>query len=197
MEATTLSAALRTETGKCPNHRLRAQGLVPATVYGLDLEPMNVSVRAKDLAGIIQSTRGVNTIIALEAEGAPRQEVIIRDFQIHPLRRKLVHCDFLRVKADQMVVVTVPLATVGKAAAEKLGGRIRILSREMKVTCLGKDIPDRIVYDVTALATGRTVYAAEVPLPEGVNPGWRHNFPVLAVAAPKAAEVEEEAAGAA
>ncbi|GMV38936.1 MAG: 50S ribosomal protein L25 [Myxococcales bacterium] len=191
MNSTTLRAVARAESGKGPARRLRVQGQIPAVIYGGTEQPLSLSVASKDVVAVLQGPYGVNTLLSVEVEGAPAPVLaMIRDHQIHPVKRKLLHCDLYRLAPDKPVTVTVPLSTSGKSVAEKLGGRVRIIAREIAVSCLPADIPLSIDFDVTALSTAKTIYATEVPLPANVSPGWRNNFAVLAVSVPK---VEGEA----
>lgn len=186
MEAITVKAQVRTEGGKGPARRLRVAGNIPAVLYGAGVDPQPVTVASKELVGILQSGRGKNTLLSVELEGQTPALALIREHQVHPVKRKLVHVDFMRVQADKPVTVVVPFVTEGKSAAEKLGGRLRIISRELTVKCLPQDIPSEIRYDVSPLATGKTIYASEIPLPSTVSGAWRNNFAVLSVNAPKA-----------
>lgn len=192
MEAITLKAQARAEGGKGPARRLRVAGNIPAVLYGSGAEPMPVTVASKDVVGVLQGPYGRNTLLRVEIDGQEPALALIREHQVHPVKRKLVHCDLMRVQSDKPVTVVVPLVTEGKSQAEKLGGRLRMVSREMTVSCLPGNIPQVIKYDVSSLKTGKTIYASEIPLPEAVSAAWRNNFAVISVTAPKGAEGEGE-----
>lgn len=190
MESTTLRAVARAENGKGPARRLRVQGMIPAVIYGGTEQSASLTLASKEVVAVLQSPYGRNTLLSIEVEGQPPTLAMIRDFQIHPVKRRILHCDFIRVSPDKPVTVTVPLTTTGKSAAEKLGGLLRMIARELTVRCLPADIPLAIPYDVTSLRTGKTIYAADVTMPPAVSPAWKNNFAVLSVAGPKAEEEE-------
>ena len=110
MSKTSLSAEARTTTGKGSNRRLRAAGSVPAVVYGVGTETMlNVSLKPLDVVKILKSDRGNNTLLTLQIDGTEGPDVLIKDYQIDPVRRTLIQVDILAVSADKPVRVAVPI----------------------------------------------------------------------------------------
>ncbi len=187
-----LEAENREESGKNSSRRLRRAGRIPGVVYGLGIDPISVSVDPKDVVGILHSESGHNTIFKLSV-GQFSQEVIIRDYQLDPLRDSLVHTDFQTISMDTRMNFDVPVSPVGTAAGVKLGGILEILMREVSVECLPTEVPDRIEVDVTELEIGDTVHVSDLTIDrEKVNLMTDGDRLVIAVGAPSLIQEEEE-----
>ena len=198
MSTIALPAKARPETGKGSNRRLRAAGEVPAVVYGVGAsEQINVSVKPIDIVRVLKGDMGVNTVLQLEVDGAAGPKVLIKDYQLHPVRRTLLHVDLLAVADDKPVRVNVPVDYQGLSPLEKLGAKRRVLSRTVSVSCLPLDIPQSIPYSMTGIERPVVVYASELELPSNVTPAYKRDFAVISVRAKgagKEALEEEEAA---
>jgi large subunit ribosomal protein L25 len=186
MARTTLNADARTETGKGISRRLRANGRVPAVLYGKGTEPKALSVLPKEVLKILESGQGQNTPIDLQVDGEKGTHLtIIKDLQIHPWRRTIKHVDFWEIAEDGVITVSVPLRRVGKSELELLGGRAQMVRKSMKVRCTPANIPATIDYDMTTLPESNLVMASEINMPEGVTPIFKVDFKVLHVKVPK------------
>jgi len=198
MSTIALPAKARPETGKGSNRRLRAAGEVPAVVYGVGAsEQINVSVKPIDIVRVLKGDMGVNTVLQLEVDGAAGPKVLIKDYQLHPVRRTLLHVDLLAVADDKPVRVNVPVDYQGLSPLEKLGAKRRVLSRTVSVSCLPLDIPQSIPYSMTGIERPVVVYASELELPSNVTPAYKRDFAVISVRAKgagKEALAGEEAA---
>ena len=199
MARATLNADNRTETGKGISRRLRAAGQVPAVLYGKKTEPTLLSVSPKALLKIVEGTHGRNTPIELKVEGESGTHLtLIKELQVHPWKRTIKHVDFWEVTEDGTVVLSVPLRRVGRSELEKLGGRVQMVRKSMKVRCTPNNIPATIDFDMTQLPSNNLVMASQISMPEGVEPVFRNDFKVLHVKVPKtvvnATSEEEEAA---
>src|SRR5271167_4327434 len=135
----TLKAQSRAVGGKSEARRVRRSGFVPAIAYGKDLASTPIAVAPKEVAAILRSELGKNTVIQLELDGKALL-AMIRDFAVHPVQRALEHVDFVEVKLDRPVDVEVPLIPTGKAVGVAKGGVLRVVHRLVPVRCL----PDRI-----------------------------------------------------
>jgi len=189
-----LKAVTRKVGGKTHARRLRREGLVPAIAYGKALPSTPVSVTPKDVATILKSTLGKNTILQLELDGK-KLLAMIRDFSLHPVRRELEHVDFIEVHLDKPVDVDVPLHPVGKAVGVTKGGVLRVVHRTVPVRCLPDRIPAKLEADVTHLELGQHVSTQDLKLPEGVIVRLLPEQTLIAVVAPEKEEVEEVAPG--
>lgn len=190
-----LNVTLREEAGKGVARRLRAQGLVPAVVYGKGFEPCTVSVEPKALDRAVSSAAGWNTLITLKgAKPVEGKVVVLKDLKLHAIRRTMVCADFHAIDLKKKSSFMVPVVTVGTSAGEKAGALLQVLRHELEVVCLPNAVPESIEIDVTALEIGDVVHVAEVVVPEGVEIPYEANFTVLIVAGhkPEAEEVEGE-----
>jgi len=194
MAQSQLIVAPREGAGKGGARSLRRQGLVPGVVYGKGMTSCAVAVDPKALKQAIATEAGWNTLITLQGEGAfAGKVVILKDMQVHPLRREPTHYDFQAVDLAQKVSVMVPVHAIGKAKGEKLGGQLQIIRHELEVVCLPADIPISIDIDVAELNVGDVVHIEDVRLPAGTEVPHEVNFTVITVTGRKA---EETAAGA-
>ncbi len=150
----TLKAENRVAAGKSEARRVRAKGLVPAIAYGKGLPSTPIVVAPKEVATILKSELGQNTVIRLEMDGKSLL-AMIRDFALHPVKRELEHVDFIEVKLDKPVDVNVPLIPIGKAPGVVGGGVLRVVHRTVPVRCLPDRIPVKIEADVSHLELGR------------------------------------------
>lgn len=161
----TITASSREGTGKGPARRLRAQGMIPAAVYGEGGEASAVAINAKELATILRSGSGQNTIfkIALpQGDGEPAN-VIIKDYQVDPIKGRLLHADLLRLSMTTLTRVDVSVETLGEPAGVKAdGGILEVQLREIEVECLPGDIPQHLQVDVSHLQIGDHVTVADL-----------------------------------
>jgi large subunit ribosomal protein L25 len=190
-----LKVQSRAPAGKGEARRLRRQGLVPAIAYGRGLPSTAVAVAPKDVAVILKSERGQNTVFELELDGK-KLLAMIRDFALHPVKRELEHVDFIEVKLDKPVEVEVPLIAVGKPVGVTKGGVLRVVHRTVPVRCLPDRIPVKLETDVTHLELGQHISTQDLKLPDGVSVRLPAEQTLVAVVAPEK-EVEEVAPGAA
>ncbi|MEJ2131166.1 MAG: 50S ribosomal protein L25/general stress protein Ctc [Gammaproteobacteria bacterium] len=201
----TLAAELRSELGKGANRRLRRKGQkVPGILYGGGEEPVTVAFAANELAKIMESEAFFSQIVTLELDGKPEQ-AILRDLQRHPATERVLHLDFLRIRADQALQVHVPIHFLNEDQCVGVrlgGGMISHNLIEVEVACLPGNLPEFIEVDMAPLEVGQSVYLTDLPLPEGVSIvalmyGDERNVPVASVQLPRGGLEEEEEAEAA
>lgn len=171
MAEVTLEVQDRNDAGKGVARKLRASGQVPAVVYGGHRDPAKISVDRKAIAELIQkSEHGMRSIFLLKMAGTDQQRhAMIKDIQINPLSRKLIHVDFVRVLMDEKIRTTVPVHIVGTSIGVKEGGILDWHIREVHIECLPNQIPDRLDVDVTALGAHDFLCIKDLQLPEGVK----------------------------
>ncbi len=161
----TITAISREGTGKGPARRLRVQGMIPAAVYGEGGEASAVAINAKELATILRSKTGQNTIFKLDlpqGDGEPAN-VIIKDYQVDPVKGRLLHADLMRLSMTTLTRVNVSIETLGEPVGVKSdGGILEVQLREVEVECLPGDIPHHLQVDVTNLRIGDHVTAADL-----------------------------------
>lgn len=163
-----LNATLGRAEGTRASRRLRREGRIPAVVYGLDNEPVSVSVAWPDLRLALNTDAGINALITLDVEGE-QQLSIVKDLQRHPVRRDVIHVDFLRVTTDQEIEVDVPLVLIGEALeVTRANGMVDQTLYTLTVSAKPADVPDEIEVDVSELTLGDSIKVGEVTLPPGV-----------------------------
>src|ERR671928_2142354 len=135
-----LTAQARNEKGKGPARRLRANGLIPAVVYGQKREPTHVAVDPAALQKAIATPHKFNTLLTLQLDGAQKR-VLFKDYEADPVSRRLLHADFIEVELDKPVRVQVPIVTTGKAEGVVAGGILTVSAHEITVESLPNAIP--------------------------------------------------------
>jgi large subunit ribosomal protein L25 len=189
---TTLAATKRNESGKGGARKLRAAGKMPAVLYGIDSDTISLAVDPKQLTDIFQGTQNRNTVLQLDIDGTT-VPALVREAQRHPVSRDILHVDFQQV-GEKPVEVMIPVTTTGKPAGAVLGGRLRLIRRELKVRCNYANIPFNFQVDVSDMQIGDIIKASEIDVPDGVQVVYTHDFNVLTLYGKKAsAAVAEDA----
>ena len=192
MAQLSIPASLRTAVGKGPNRRLRATGMIPAVVYGGAGSSRALVVSPRDVTDIIRSPRGVNTILSLEIDGEPAAEqVMIHDFQLHPLDHAVLHADLMRVDPEKASEWHVPIHLEGESAGVKRGGNLDFITRALTVHCLPHHIPEHLSITVTDLDYADTVRAADIELPPELTLATEPEVVIVHVTPPKGIDEPE------
>lgn len=165
-----VQAKLREGRGKNDARRARRDGMVPITVYGGGGETVAAVAPARELAAILRSESGRNTIFTIDVEGAGVSEVMFHDRQIDPVKGRLIHADLARLVKGQKIEVTVPLHLVGEpiGVKEKQGVLEQII-REIEIRCEPRDIPDSLDVDVSNLDVHDLLHVSDITVAEGVE----------------------------
>ena len=164
-----VAAEAREQRGKNEAKRLRARGRIPAVVYAPGKENVAVSVSPRELAVVFKTGAAENTLIDLELDGKKRK-VILKDYQVHPVRPEFLHADFYEVALDKPIQVKVHVELQGVPVGVKThGGMLEFITREILVSCLPLDIPKKFVVDITALEIDGEVRVSSVPMPPKVQ----------------------------
>lgn len=165
-----MQAKLREGRGKNDARRTRRSGLVPITVYGGGAETVAAVAPLSDLAAILRSEAGRNTIFTIDVEGVGASEVMFHDRQIDPVRGRLIHADLTRLVKGQKIEVTVPLHLVGEPIGVKeKQGVLEQIVREIDVRCEPREIPDSLDVDVSNLDVHDVLHVSDIPVSEGVE----------------------------
>ncbi|MFB3814866.1 MAG: 50S ribosomal protein L25 [Terriglobales bacterium] len=158
-----VEAAVRDARGKNEARRVRKAGRVPATLYGAGKPPVSISVDPKQIAAILHSAAGHNTIFDLQLDGEVTKAMIV-DWQREPIKGALLHLDLKRIAMDKRLTVQVPIVLTGEAAGVKQqGGILEQVLREIELECLPDDIPAAIEVDVTHLVSGQVLRVKDLP----------------------------------
>jgi len=192
-----LVADKRGGTGKGVARKLRAVGRVPAVLYGGGMDPVPLSVDSRDLYHVMRTGAGANVLIDLMVDGK-KQLAMPREIQRDHIKGTFVHVDFLAIRADEKITVSVPVHIVGESPGVKAGGVIEHHLWELQVESLPADVPDAIEADISGLEIGASLKVADLTAPPGATILTAPDESVVAVQQPQArVELEEEVAAAA
>jgi large subunit ribosomal protein L25 len=183
----TIAAEVRNTRGKNEARRLRAAGSVPGILYGAGGEPESVAVSPKELTKILHSKTGHNTIFNLNIAAKETTPVMIVDWQLDPIKDKLLHVDLKRIDLNKRLHVNVPVVTHGDPRGVKQqGGLFEIVTREIEVECLPDDIPEQFDIDVSEMLIGQNLRASDIPLSGSMKLLSPSETVIVHVVAPKA-----------
>ena len=159
-----VKATLREGRGKNDSRRARRAGQVPVTIYGGAGEAVAALATLSDLAAILRSDSGRNTIFTVDIEGVEATEVMFADRQIDPVRSRLVHADFKRLVKGQKIEATVPLRLVGEPiGVREQAGVLEQIIRQIEIRCQPRDIPEHLDVDVTNLGVHDVLHVSDIP----------------------------------
>jgi large subunit ribosomal protein L25 len=197
----TLTAQPRTGAGKSVVRKLRAVGRTPAVLYGHGEQTRQLTVDTHELGVLFSRIPVESTIIQLSVEGEGDVRALVREVQIQPSSRRILHVDFYQVHAGERIDVEVPLHFVGAAAGVKAGGILHPNFNVLPIRCLSEQIPEAIDVDVSALEIGDSLHASQLVLPAGAITDMDPEAVLCSVTPPAVVVVEvpaeaEEAAAA-
>ena len=197
-EQEVLHCSLRERRGSGAARRLRAAGVVPGVVYGLDQEPQAVAVPERELVRVLHAHHGRGGLVNLSFEGDSDQPVpaLLKDVQRHPVTRRILAVDFQRVSLTEKVRAQVRVVASGTASGVKAGGVLELLLHELEIECLPTDLPESVSVDVSSLEIGDSLTVAALSLPPEVTLVTPTAEPLVTVVAPKVTVEEAEAAAA-
>src|SRR5438477_2604143 len=163
-----LSANLRDGGGKGAARKLRAEGRVPAILYGHGMEPVKVAIEDRDLYHALHTDAGANVLVDLHV-GKERHLAMPREIQRDHIRGQFLHVDFLVVRRDEVINVDVPVHLVGESHGVKEGGVVEHHLWDLKVECLPTNVPQSIEADITSLGIGDSLSVADLKPPQGAE----------------------------
>ena len=197
-----ISSQYRDMKGTRRVKNMRAQGLIPAVVYGNDKETLAISLDSKELVKVFGKQRiSENRLIDLQVEKDKqkiKKTVIVKGIQKEPLSGAYLHLDFFEISMDKKLRTEVPIVLTGECPGLALGGVLEHLLRMMEVECLPKDMPEKIVVDISSLQIGKSIHVSDIQAPADtklLNPADQIVVTVKAVKeeAPAEAAVTTEA----
>jgi large subunit ribosomal protein L25 len=187
MASATLTASLRTDTGKGAARTLRRDGKVPAIIYGHARDPQPLAISVRELEKLLSHISADNTVIDLSL-GTSNARALIREIQRHPFKRQILHVDFQEIVAGEMVTVRVPLVLVGTSVGVRLhGGIVDHTMRELTIQVDPANIPNHIDIDITELDLGQSIHVSQIPVPAGATVMDEPEAAVVVIATPRAA----------
>ena len=193
-----LKATARPKAGKGAARAERRAGRVPAVIYGNKEAPLSIHVEEKRLVRLLETGFFLNSTVELEIDGK-KHLTLPRDVQFHPVNDRPVHVDFLRVGANTLVTVNVPVHFENEAISPglKRGGVLNVVRHEFEIRVPANAIPDFITVDVAGFDVGDSIHISSVKLPKNVTPVIERDFTIATIAAPsglKSQEAAEESA---
>jgi large subunit ribosomal protein L25 len=186
---------MRNEFGKNAARRIRRAGQIPAVLYGNRQEVLSLSLNPGELAAILHSASGHNTIFTLDVQDRDSTPVMIKDWTNDPIKGHLLHADLVRIAMDKTLQLKVPILALGESKGVKVqGGIFEFVLREVDVECLPADIPENITVDISDLEIGANLRVSDLPVNPKVKVLSDSDLVVAHVISPKAEKVEEPTA---
>jgi large subunit ribosomal protein L25 len=203
-DITVMPATAREKVGKGSARATRREGRGPAVIYGDGKPPLSITVERKQLVRNLDTGSFFTSIYDVQVDGDGNR-VLPRDVQFHPVTDIPLHVDFLRIGANTMVDVEVPVEFINEDSSPGLraGGVLNVVRHAVEVTCRPDVIPNSIVVDLAGSEMGDSLHISAVQLPEGVTPTIAdRDFTIATIAAPtvivdedaEAAEDDDDAA---
>jgi len=202
---TEFNATLRTVQGTGASRRLRHAGKTPGIVYGAGQEVAVIELDHNEIYHALRRETFHASLLTMNL-GSAKEQVVLRDYQMHPFRQQVMHVDFQRVDQKAKMHMKVPFHFVNADVAPGVkltGGTVNHVLTEADVSCLPKDLPEFIEVDLANLAAGHSIHLSEIKLPKGVEfvqLAHGEDAPVANIKVPRggavAAEGAEEAAAA-
>lgn len=168
-----LNVRVRDKGGKGFARLLRRKGFIPAVYYGEGVpEALPLSVQKKELEDLLRTKAVRQSIITLQAERTKQidgNKAMLKDWQIHPLTRSLIHVDLIRIDENKPITLQVPLVFQGKPKGLAFGGMLQTVRRELTISCLPAAIPAHIDVDISGLNVGESLHISNLKIAEGIH----------------------------
>jgi large subunit ribosomal protein L25 len=190
-----LKADVRERTGKGAARALRREDKIPAVIYGDNKPPIPIVVPQKPVSLALYGGGFKTNTWEIEV-GGEKITALARDYQLEPVKDKLIHVDFLRVSARSRVAVDVPVQLINEddcPGLKEQDGVLELVSFTVNIEAPATRIPDSIEVSVAGLSVGATIQSSDITLPDGVNWTTEDTFPIATITAPTVAPAEEEA----
>ena len=189
-----LNIKLREKTGKEAARKERQQGFIPAVLYGIKGNKIQ-TVKTKDFEKMFEEI-GEHSIINLNIDNKDKAEVIVKDFQLDPVTKHVIHIDFLEFEKGKALKTEVPIHVIGDSKGVKVGGILETFLHDLEIECLPRDIPNSVVIDVTHMDIGDSLHARDITVEDKIKILTNPEQVVIAIGMPTKIEepVEEEEA---
>ena len=161
-----LKGSVRTVGNKAAVKSIRRAGLVPCNIYGLGMENILFTVNAKDLKALTHTPNSY--IVDLELDNGQKYFSVLHEVQWHPVTDEALHVDFLAVSEEKPVTIDVPVKITGHSEGVKMGGKLLVSSRKLRISAHLHELPDELEVDVTSLMIGKQIVAGDLHF-EGVT----------------------------
>ena len=191
-----LKAIKRNNLTSGSNNKLRADGFVPAILYGGKDPNQNISVSKKEISGLVKSETFLSKVLELDLDGK-KERVIPRDVSFHVVSEEPIHIDFMRIVSGKKIILEIPVKFINHSDSPglKRGGVLNIVRRKVELKCPAENIPDEIIVDLAGTDIGTSIKISSVKLPDNVIPTITdRDFVVATVAAPTVIKEPEKPA---
>jgi large subunit ribosomal protein L25 len=188
-----LKAEVRDGIGKGAARKIRAAGRIPAVVYGHGVDPLHVSVDAKELFHLLHTDAGMNVLVDMRVN-SDHFLAMPREVQRNNIRGQFLHVDFLRIKRDEKISVEVPIHIVGESHGVKEGGVIEHHLWNLHLECFPQDVPTAIEADISRLGINESLKVSDLQIPDNLTLLTSPDEVVVSVVPPQVLRVEEEVA---
>lgn len=158
MKKLEIKAVKREAFGKKESNKVRREGMVPVVIYGGG-ETVHLAVDAKELKPLIYTPNSY--IVDFNIDGKI-EEVVMREAQFHPVKEEILHIDFYRVIPNKAIAIDIPVKLAGNAEGVKVGGKLALSKRKIRVSGMVNDLPDELVIDITNLGLGKTIFVGDL-----------------------------------
>jgi large subunit ribosomal protein L25 len=195
MDTMQLNAKTRTKTGKGPARKLRGVGKLPAIFYGPKINPVMLSVDYTQLKQMLKGKSAENIIFDLRIDSdkeSSSKKVMIKEIQRDPVTRDYLHVDLYEIAMEKELEVGIPVYLINIPIGVSNGGILQHMRRELGVSCMPKNLVDRIDIDVSGLDIGQSLHIGDVSLPPGLKSIEDASLPIATVVAPTIIAEEEE-----
>lgn len=194
MSETVLTAEVGRRSGSSDSRRMRAEGKIPAVVYGHGMDPLSISIDRRELRQALSGAAGMNTILDLTVDGEV-YATLIKDIQRHPVKRSVQHIDFIQVNLNEDIVVAIPIHLVGEAKEVSAhSGLVDLAMQELFVRTTPRNIPDGVTIDITDMTMDSVIRVEDIPLPDGVAAEADADAAVVTVLTMRTPVLDEEEA---
>lgn len=168
MERTKLQVRVRDGRGTKDAKALRASGDIPGVIYSATSETQAIAVNARDLRHAV-TAHGIHSILDVAVDDQPTRPVLIKEYQLDPVRDRMIHIDLHEIRLDQKINTAIPVHLEGHAEGVNMGGALSQPTHEVHVEALPADLIDTIVVDVSALEIGQSIRLGDIAAPAGIT----------------------------
>ncbi len=182
MQSVKVSGEVRENLGKKGSKATRREGLVPAVLYGSG-DPVHFTIKSLDVRSLIYSSEFKLADLTV---GGQTYNAIVKDYQFHPVTDELRHIDFLALKPNHPVRVQVPVVFEGNSPGVRLGGKLQVNVRRIKIKTTPENLVDKLVLNIGKLELGSSIRVRDIQAKEGVEIMNPPGQPVATVEVPRA-----------
>jgi len=171
-EKIVINAEIREDVGKGASRRLRHNGLVPAVIYGGHRDPVALTLQQRELLHAAENEAFYASVLEIRVDENRTQQAVVRDMQRHPFKPIIMHIDFMRISAEEILRMSVPLHFVGEdrsPAGKASGVVIQHQMTEVEIAALPRNLPEFLSVDLSTMKAGDVVMLSNIELPEGVT----------------------------